>query len=253
MKNSIKILFSCFVICSIFYSCSKESLSSGTEVKNSGQGGSLAKFTIQNNYMYTVEGTSLKVYDVANTSKTALVNTINLNNPGVETIFCYNQYLFFGTQNGMLIYSLSNPANPAYISTYSHIVSCDPVVVSGNLAYVTLSSGTRCNRGMNQLEIIDISNIYNPKLLKFYPMGTPKGLAIAGKYLYLCDQLEGFKVFDVTDPLNAIEVNKLPNLLALDVIASGNILTITGPTGVYQYDCTDPLNLKLLSKINVTK
>lgn len=253
MKNSIKILLVCFVVSSLFYGCSKDQLSASTEISNTGQGGSLAKFAIQNNYMYAVEGVMLKVYDVSASSKTSLVNTINLNNIGVETIFCYNQYLFFGTQNGMLIYGLTNPENPKYISTYSHVVSCDPVVVSGNMAYVTLSSGNRCNRGMNQLEVIDISNINNPQLLKTYPMGSPKGMAIDGKYLYLCDQKEGFKVLDITDNMNIVELNRISNLLAYDVISSGNILTITSTSGVYQYDSSDPRNLKLLSKISTNK
>jgi hypothetical protein len=254
MKNLFKILFATILLSGVLYACSKDSsaISSG-EVSNTGQGGSLAKFSIQGNFMYKVEGSMLKVYDISNTSSTALLNSIDLKNTGVETIFCNSQYLFFGTQNGMLIYGLSKPSAPNYISTYTHVVSCDPVVVQGNTAYVTLSTGNRCNRGLNQLEAIDISDISNPTLLKAYQMGNPIGMAVAGKYLYLCDQLAGFKVLDITDNMNIVEVASIKDLLAYDVILSSNKLTITSTSGVYQYDCTDPLNLKFLSKIAVQK
>ncbi len=254
MKNLFKILFAVILFSTFFYACDKDSSSiTSGDSSNTGQGGSMAKFAIQGNFMYKVEGSILKIYDVSNTSKTVLLNSIDLQNTGVETIFCNSQYLFFGTQNGMLIYGLSKPSVPNYISTYTHVVSCDPVVVQGNIAYVTLSSGNACNRGLDQLEVIDISDISNPTLLKIYRMGNPKGMAVAGKYLYVCDQLAGFKVMDITDNMNIVEVNSIKTLLAYDVIASANVLTITSTSGVYQYDCTDPLNLKLLSKIATQK
>jgi hypothetical protein len=150
----------------------------------------------------------------------------------------------------MLIYGLSNPEIPDYISTYSHIVSCDPVVVSGSLAYVTLSTGNRCNRGNNQLEVIDISDLKSPKLLKAYAFGNPKGMAVGGNYLYLCDAKQGFMVLDISD-YRFIQVKSiLPSVIANDVILKNNILTITGKAGVYQYDCADPLDLKFISLIN---
>lgn len=253
MKNTFKILFASLLLSGVLVACSKDGSNVSSENSNTGQGGSLAKFTIQGNYMYTVEGVMLKVYDVSSASNTVLLKSIDLNNSGVETIFCNSSYLFFGTQNGMLIYGLTDPSTPNYISTYSHLMSCDPVVVAGNIAYVTLSSGTRCNRGMNQLEVIDISDVSNPSLLKVYTMGNPKGLAVGGQYLYVCDQISGFKVLDITDNMDIKTVNSIDDLLAYDVILSGNTLTITGSAGVYQYDCSDPLNLKFLSKIAAQK
>jgi hypothetical protein len=253
MKNLFKILFAVILLSTFFYACDKDSSAVSGEVSNTGQGGSLAKFAIQGNFMYKVEGSTLKVYDVSNLSNTILLSSVDLQNNSVETIFSNSQYLFFGTQNGMLIYGLSNPSVPNYISTYTHVWSCDPVVVQGNTAYVTLSTGNRCNRGLNQLEAIDISDISNPTILKAYQMGNPKGMAVAGKYLYVCDQLAGFKVMDITDNMNIVEVNSIKDLLAYDVIASGNTLTITSSKGVYQYDCSDPLNLKFLSQIATQK
>lgn len=249
----IKTIFTILICSLLFNSCDKDNsgLSSNETGSNTGKAGSMTKFTFNGDYLYVVDGRILNIYNVSNSSKTELAGRVDLENSAVETIFSNGTYLFFGTQNGMLIYGLGNPVKPNYISTYTHVVSCDPVVVSGNLAYVTLSTGTSCNRGLNQLEVIDISNIENPKLLRAYRYGNPKGLAIAGNYLYLCDMSDGFMVLDVSD-YNKIETKfTIPGLKAYDVIAAGSRLTISAFDGVYQYDCSDPLDLKFISKINV--
>lgn len=249
---NIKSIFAILTCAFVFNSCDKDSsgLSSNETGSNTGKAGSMTKFTFNGNYLYVVDGRILNIYDVGNPAKTELAGRVDLENSSVETIFSNGTYLFFGTQNGMLIYGLNNPQKPNYISTYSHVVSCDPVVVSGNLAYVTLSTGTGCNRGLNQLEVIDISNIENPTLKRVYRYGNPKGLAIAGNYLYLCDLSDGFMVLDISDYMNIETKFTIPGLKAYDVIASGNRLTMTASDGVYQYDCTDPLDLKFISKIN---
>src|SRR5690606_2577958 len=96
----------------------------------------------------------------------------------IETIFPYEDKLFIGARSGMHIYDLATPENPQKISTYSHINSCDPVVVSGDYAYVTLRSGTTCEGFSNQLEVLDISNLASPSLVKVYPMHNPHGLGV---------------------------------------------------------------------------
>jgi hypothetical protein len=252
MKNILILI----VLISFISACKEDSSSfpaSADGGGTTGTGGSMAKYTFSGNYLYTVEKQFLTVYDVTNAKDPQKLTSIDLNNNGVETIFPYGEYLFFGTQNGMLIYSLSNPERPSYISTYTHIVSCDPVVVSGNIAYVTLSTGNRCNRGVNQLELIDISNIQQPRLIRAYQYVNPKGLAIAGDYLYLCDGSAGLKILDVKNPNNVKMIKQIDLFDTYDVIKKGDILTITGLDGIYQYDCSDPINLKFLSKISSVK
>ena len=39
------------------------------------------------------------------------------------------------------------------------MTSCDPVVVQGDYAFVTLRGGTECQGFSNQLDIIDISTL----------------------------------------------------------------------------------------------
>lgn len=236
----------------LMVSCEKEGadLSSSEISSQTGVGGSMAKFAFFEQYLYVVEKQFLQVYDVSNAAKPLFLKTIDLKNTAVETIFPYKDYLFFGTQNGMLIYSLSTPNSPYYISTYTHIVSCDPVVVQDNIAYVTLSTGNQCGRGVNQLELIDISNIYSPMLLKTYRFDNPKGMAIDGQYLFLCDGSAGLKVLDVSNVDNVRVIETFEGINAFDVIKKDNTLTVTGKDGVYQLDCINPIDLKLISKIS---
>jgi hypothetical protein len=223
------------------------SLDSGT-----GTGGSLTRFAIQGNVMYVASNSSINVYDIA-ANTFAFIKEVTVGF-ALETIVAKGEFLYLGAQDAMYIYSLAQPTNPTFVFRYSHITSCDPVVVQGNRAYVTLSSGSMCNLGTNALEIIDISNPKAPALLANYPMTSPGGLAIDGGCLFVCEGKNGLKMLNVADPLKITEVNKLSNINAYDVIALRGILTLTGEDGIFQfqYDCARR-TLQQLSKIPVQR
>ncbi len=68
---------------------------------------------------------------------------------------------------------------PTSFSTYQHITACDPVVVEGDRAYVTLRSGNTCGGTQDLLEVIDISDKYEPnRRLSSFSMTEPYGLGI---------------------------------------------------------------------------
>ena len=213
----------------------------------SGKGGSMARFAITGNNLFTVTPNHLKIYDITTPSMPSLNNSVNLDF-GVETIFPYGHNLFIGTQSGMYIYDVSDPASPDRLSVYEHIYSCDPVVAEGQYAYVTLNSlNTWCGRLNNRLDIIDISDLYHPHLVKEYQMEGPRGLGVDGNLLFVCDN--GLKVFDISNKTN-IELLHHFNIKASDVIPNGNILLVTGEDGLYQYRY-DNGALTFLSKISV--
>ncbi|HXH19799.1 MAG TPA: hypothetical protein VNJ07_12030, partial [Chitinophagales bacterium] len=153
------------------------------------------------------------------------------------------------------IYDNSNPSSPVQLSVYSHVTSCDPVVVSGNYAYVTLRSGTPCQGFTNALEVINISNPYQPVLVKSYPMYNPHGLGIDQNVLFICDGDAGLKVYDAAD-INTIDQHLLKHygtVQAYDVIpvSSTNVLIMIGSDGLYQYNYNNPEDIQLLSEIPV--
>ena len=221
---------------------------------STGISGSMARFTIFSDYMYSVHNNALKLFNIATIPGISAANSIVLDRV-VETIFPYDSKLFLGTTTGMLVYGLANPGNPVFISAFDHINSCDPVVVQGDYAYVTLRSGNECFGFTNQLDVVDISSIENPFLVKTYPMYNPHGLGIDNNVLFICDGDAGLKVYDATDPME-IHLNQLehfPGIRTFDVIPLGGVLMLIGADGLYQYDYTDLSNLVLLSTIPVNR
>ncbi len=235
-------------------SFSSSSAPSSSPGGSSGQGGSMARFALYNKFLYTVGQGDLQLFDVSTPSQPKDFSKINLG-WGIETIFPYQNKLFIGSTTGMFIYDNSNPAEPKQLSVFRHGRACDPVVVQGNTAYVTIRTGTNCGGTQNQLDLVDISNPSSPQLIKSYQMENPHGLSIDSPTLFLCEGEHGLKVFDVTDQM-AVDKNLLAqfkDIDAYDVISLDKTLLLIGKDGFYQYDATDPKNLKLLSKILVEK
>jgi len=217
-----------------------------------GVGGSMARFTISSNYLYAVDYSTLRLFNISDITDPELESEINIG-WNIETIFPYKNKLFIGTMTGLLIYSLNNPANPEYVSQFTHISSCDPVVVEDDYAYVTLRSGNLCGESEDLLDVVDISNINNPFLLKEYPMVEPFGLGIDNSILFVCDGSAGLKIYNAEDPLN-IAANKLiqyPDINAFDVIPLGDVLLMIAVEGLYQYDYSDLDSIHQLSYIPI--
>ena len=153
----------------------------------------------------------------------------------------------------MLIYSVADPLKPEYQSAISHAFGCDPVVVDNDLAYVTIHSGNRCGQATNELMIVDVKDVKNPKMLVSYGMTEPKGLGIDAGKLFLCDN--GLKVYKNTAP-ETLLANKLAHYTGMngfDVIPYNNTLMMIADDGLYQYDYSDLNNIKQISKIAIVK
>jgi len=228
-----------------FVSCSQDS-STSIDASQTGIGGSTARFATVGDYLYTVNSQDLVILDISNPATPQYGTTENIGF-GIETIFPYNDYLFIGAQTGMYIYDISNPVKPQKLSQYEHIYSCDPVVVQGDYAYVTLhSEDSWCGRWTNELHVIDISNLRMPKLLTTYAMENPLGLGVDGDNLFICNK--GLKVYDISDK-NDIILKQNFSINANDVIPYNNLLIVIGDNGLYQYDYSGE-ELTLLSTIN---
>jgi hypothetical protein len=171
----------------------------------------------------------------------------------VETIFAYGDNLFLGTPTGMSIYSVADPLDPLRMSTIWHVYGCDPVVVDNDLAYVTVHSGNTCGQSVNELMIIDVSDVTSPQLIVTYTMSKPTGLGIDGGALFLCD--EGLKVYKVGEPQELMS-NRLAHFADMegyDVIPYNNVVMMIADDGLYQYDYSDLGSITRLSKIAIGK
>lgn len=215
-----------------------------------GIGGSYARFTLVDEFLYTVDNSMLRSWSVTSSCPARLDSTIVGWN--IETIFPWNDKLFIGSQNGVFIFNNSNPQRPVLETQFAHATGCDPVVCDDKYAYVTIHDGTTCNGNINQLDVINISNLPATELEKVYQMKRPMGLSVTEDYLYLCD--DGLKIYDKSNPLNLQEKSHLTGFDAYDIIALGNgHLLLIGADGFYQFDASDPSNPKQLSRIPVTR
>ena len=199
----------------------------------SGKGGSLARFTISGDYLYTVDQSSLHTVSLANAEHPQKVGDKSL---GIytETIYPYQNKLLLGTETGMFVFDLQNPASPQQITYFQHIRSCDPVVAQNGFAYITLNTlNQRCSNGTNELQILDISNLNSPQLVKTMSLTTPLGLDINNDTLYLCDQ--GLRVINVADKQNPVEISHIYDIQSQDVICQQGRIIVIGTDGLHQY------------------
>jgi hypothetical protein len=218
-----------------------------------GMGGSMACFALLRDNLYTVSYNDVKTFDVSNASDPVYKSSEKPGNWNIETIYPFKDKLFIGTTNGMYIYDASNPNGITLTGQFAHVRSCDPVVADDYHAWVTLRSGTRCEGFTNQLDVIDISQLSSPRLVNTYSMSNPHGLSKDGNLLFICDGTEGLKVYDATDVINLKLIKRIAGMEAYDVIAWNKKALVTAKNGLYQFDYSNPEDIKLISTINLDK
>ncbi len=217
---------------------------------NNGQTGSLSRFAVLNNYLYIGNKFSITPIDITN--PLAPVSKQSVQSIGLlETMYSFNQFLLAGGPRGLYIFGTNNPGTPNFISRYDHWRGCDPVVAQNNIAYVTIRGGGFCGGDRNILDVIDISNINNPTLIKTYQMVNPYGLGVFNNKLGICDGTAGFKLFDITNSTNIQLQSTINAVQPIDVIMNNDRAILITKEGLYQYNITDSNNPILLSKISI--
>lgn len=231
-----------------FSACSK--VDNNAPGMGTGTGGSLARFTIYGNYLYIVDGTFLKTFNISNPKSTVLVSSVEVGF-GIETIYPYNGNLFIGSATAMYIYSLGNPEQPRAEGLASHVRACDPVVAKGNRAYVTVRStnnGSPCGGNVDALMIYDILDIQNPATISTVPMKNPHGLGISENTLYVCDGENGLKVLNVSNAGNPTLVKTIGEYNYYDVIPYNEVLICMVEGGMVIYDIATRENPVFVAK-----
>ena len=225
-------------------------------ISSTGQGGSLARFSIVGDYLYTVTSSDINLFNIKDPKNPISLGKVKIeqNTNDIETIYAYKDKLFLGSRTGAYIYDNTNPEQPTFITKVVHTVSCDPVVVENDRAYVTLRNGNNCRGATNQLDIIDIENIKNSKIIKSYPMSNPAGLAIKDNNLFICDGYDGLKIFDAKDSLNLKEVAKVSINNPLDIILNNDYQgIIVSKEGLHQYDFSGLPNKTYFQELSTIK
>jgi len=214
-----------------------------------GQGGSLAKFKIVDDYLYAVDSHNINIFNIEKLADPQQSSSI-FAGFDIETIFNKGNYLFLGSMRGMYIYDIESPAMPQLVSEFQHGTACDPVVVDDEYAYITLRAGNSCGALDSSLQIVDITDLYNPKLKKSYAMDNPYGLGIKNNLLFICDGNSGLKVYDKTNVEDLQLVDHFKDINTFDVIPLDNHLLMIGEEVLYQYTYSDG-GINLLSQFSL--
>ncbi|MFI5156667.1 MAG: LVIVD repeat-containing protein [Chitinophagales bacterium] len=218
-----------------------------------GTGGSMAKFTLVNDWLYAVDNPNLDAIQISSPEDPQLIKEVQVGFQ-IETIYPFKDKLFIGANNGVFMYDIqNNPGDPAPAGEFTHVRACDPVIADDKYAWVTLSDGTRCQGFDNELQILDISNFGSPSLVKTYPMTHPLGLAKDGEILFLCDTRDGLKVYNAADPSNLQLLRHFKDASPMDVIAMNGLALVLAEEGLFEYDYSDIGNIRLVGKLTVSK
>src|SRR5215216_583015 len=187
-------LLGCIIILLLF-GCDKSSSSDSAAFGGgvAGQGGSLARFTISGNYLYTVDKENLRVFDISNPSLPVFKNSIPVGF-SIETIFPFKDKLFIGSTTMIHIFSLEDPAKPRKLAeaiSPSVMRRCDPVVAKDSVAYATLRTNGPCGGVQSVLAVYNIKDVTKPFQVTSVGVSEPYGLGYSGNTLYVCDKNMG--------------------------------------------------------------
>jgi hypothetical protein len=138
--------------------------------------------------------------------------------------------------SGVLVFNVSDPANPAIVAVCSTASSAQHLVVDGNYLYVA-DGGDIC--------VIDVSDPLHPSIAgSCTPTGWSIGIDKVGNYAYGADWGGGLDVVDVSDPRHPSVVGNCPTPWnASGVSVSGDYAYVAiQDSGMSVIDVSDPTN-----------
>ena len=229
---------------------SSDSSSSGGDGTVIGVGGSTARMTLAGDYLYAIAGSDVQLLDVTSPATPLPWTQVRID-WDIQTLFPYGDYLLVGAADGMHILDNTDPASPEHVGDFQHARAIDPVVAQNDVAYVTLKvDTTQPDNGItNQMNVVDITDVTQPVLLDTISMQGPEGLSVLGDRLYVCDDIAGIKIFDVSAPTQPEIQGSIAGVNCSDVIAYGELLFVISDEGLTQYDVSSGIPV-LLSRIN---
>jgi len=220
--------------------------------------GSYSRLLIKNDFLYAINNSELATYDVSDKMSPVLINKQDVGF-NIENIYISDDIIFIGSSQRLFIYEIKStgiPVRKNSVAYFAEIMcSADPVIVSNNIAYITLSSVSidngNCWRSsdLNELRIYDVTKVENPKLLSTFPMSNPKGLAIDNNILFVCELDKGVKILDVSDKSKPVLIRSLEGFYAYDVIVKNKILYVVGKDEIREFDYANIDDIHMISNI----
>ena len=215
-----------------------------------GSGGSTARFAISGDYLYAVDKSNLKVFNISDAANPVLKNTVPVGFE-IETIYPFKDKLFIGSTSVVHIFSVDDPESPQKLSmaiSPEVLRRCDPVVAKDTVAYATLRTNGICGGTQSILAAYDIKDITQPVQKASYRVTEPYGLGYADTALYVCNR-DGLYVFNISNAFYPRLTKKIMDGWYLDVIPYHNTLICQVQDGLNLFDISSRMEPTLITKI----
>lgn len=169
-------------------------------------------------------------------------------------LYILNNPLFSDTDmsRGMWIFNIADINNPVELSHYigiTNVGESNKITKSGNLVFITQHSSSA---GDSTIEIIDVSDVYNPKRLGVFVSNyEPLKCTVKDSIIFLSTNGQGLKIINFTDPAHPMEVNSLFDTSY--VVASEaykNLLYVDGGYTFYALDISNPADPIILGSFD---
>jgi len=215
---------------------------------SSGGYSSYATFALAGDHLYRIDEGRLLVYDVSVPEQPKEVARPRVG-WDIETIHPAANLLFLGGRRGMYIFDRTDPLAPLQVGQVEHARACDPVVVSGSTAYVTLRGGSQCGAAPDELLCVNIEEPWDPRVVAVKPLATPWGLVVREPHLFVSNGESGYSLLDVSRPEAPSPTAVWTDWATRDFIWSGDTLFVLGTRDLRIFDVRDPSHPVLLSRI----
>ena len=218
---------------------------------SSEQSGTVNRINYHDQHIYVLGRSDLHIINDQNFQ---VVNQMHDIGDEMETIFPLNGHLFIGSRSSMEIYDITTPEYPLHLFRFDHATSCDPVLPTSEVAYISLRTAdfSECPGNINALVVLDIRELERPEEIDEIAMRSPYGMAIVNNRLYVGEGDNGLSIFDVSDPFRPVEIKFEVSVKAFDILkhpTTSNTILLAGPDGLAQYNLDDNLNLEFQSRI----
>ena len=133
----------------------------------------------------------LRIYDISTPSSPIPLGQVTNSSGTARVLAVAGNYVYLGNSgDGLRIYDVSDPSNPVnvgYVGVTKPGNSYYAIKVAGNYAYVGATA--------DGLHICDVADPANPVEVGSVNVGTVRGIALSGNYVYLANDTSGLGVY----------------------------------------------------------
>lgn len=161
------------------------------------------------NVVYLADGDhGLQIIDVTDPTAPSLLASYET--AGVaQDVKVDNQFAYIADgNNGLEIVDVHKPAQPIFAGALTGLGEARGVDAQGYNVVVAAGSG---------IHLIDVTDIKNPVKKSSLGIGPVKDVALEGNYAYVSAYTSGWKVVDISDPINIVEVAGKADFYPLDI------------------------------------